>query len=544
MSLPRVYGGKRRKLLWRLVANGLAQAGLAFGVALLLRDALRPNPSVPHPLGLLAASGLALVALRIHAARVGERLGQDYVMRVRLRIFEALAAQPLRAKRGPRAGLTMTRVISDLGSLRSWVSSGLARSCVACVTLSASIAALAALRPLAGLVFAAVVMAVALAGTALAPVLRSSVREARRQRGRLAGELGEKLLAARSVRQLGQTRTELRRVRRRSERLRDALVRRTSAAEAIHALPDLVTPVGVALWILVAGPDHTRELAAGILLLGVLGAALRDLARAVDRRLNFEEGRRRIASLLDEPRLQESRHPRELPGGGPLSLELEGVSIDGLLRDVALRADAGDLVLVTGPTGQGKSTLLALVARLLDPGSGELRLDGHPLRSLALDSLHDAVQLVSPELPLMRGSVRQNLTYGIADDDDDAWLAQVAFACGLTYEPALAAGLATRVEERGQNLSAGLRARISLARAVAMRPRLLLVDEPAFALDDEAANALRRALALHPTTALVVAPETSELLDFDRVWILAGGRATERRAAARIHALEPAVARP
>jgi ATP-binding cassette, subfamily B, bacterial len=376
-------------------------------------------------------------------------------------------------------------------------------------------------------------------------VLRRSVREARRQRGRLAGELGEKLLAARSVRHLGQTRVELRRVRRRSERLRDALVRRASTAEAVRALPDLVTPAGIALWIFVAGTGRTDELAAGILLLSVLGSALRDLARALDRRLNFDEGRRRIAALLDAHRLEENPHPRVLPGSGPLSLQLEGVCIEGLLRDVALHADAGDCVLVTGAAGQGKSTLLALAARLLDPSGGELRLDGHPLRSLALDSLHDAVQLVSPELPLMRGSVAQNLSYGLPDDDDDGgWLAEVAFACGLTHEPALTEGLATRVEERGQNLSAGLRARVSLARALAMRPRLLLVDEPAFALDDQAANALRRALALHPTTTLVVAPETSELLSFDRVWILAGGRVAERRPATMIRKLEPAAARP
>src|SRR5262249_19339067 len=135
VSLPRVYAGRRRALLWRLVANGLCQAALAFGAALLLRSLLKTKAPAGHTLGLLALSGAALAALRIHAARVGERLGQDYVMRVRLRIFEALMAQPLRAARSPRAGLAMTRVISDLGSLRSWVSVGLARSCVACVTL-------------------------------------------------------------------------------------------------------------------------------------------------------------------------------------------------------------------------------------------------------------------------------------------------------------------------------------------------------------------------------------------------------------------------
>ena len=522
MSLPRIYAGRRRALLWQLVANGFGQATLALGAALLLHSALVPDAPSLLALGSLAATGVAFAALRLHAARAGERLGQDYVMRVRLRIFEALARQPLRSSRGARAGLAMTRVISDLGSLRSWVSSGLARSCVACVTLAASVAALAWLRPRAALVFAAAVLAVALSAVALTPLLRRSVKDARRQRGRLAGDLGEKLLAAHAVRQLGRTRTELRRMRRHSMRLRDALVRRASVAQAIQALPDLVTPVGVALWILIAGSGDARETASGMLLLGVLGTALRDLATATSHRVSFDEGRRRIAALLDGPRLGEPRSACELSGDQPLSLELHEVCLEGLLHDVTLAAQSGERVLVTGPASQGKSTLLALVARLLDPSRGEVRLDRTPLRSLSLDSLHESVQLVSPDLPLMRGSVADNLRYGVADEEDD-WLERVAFACHLSGEPALADGLQTRVDERGSNLSAGLRARISLARALAMRPRLLLVDDPAFALGGAEADALRSALALHPTTALVVAPETSELLDFDRVWRVAGG---------------------
>jgi len=328
---------------------------------------------------------------------------------------------------------------------------------------------------------------------------------------------------------LGRTREERSKLRRRSKRLRDALTRRAGAAEAVRALPDLVTPAGIALWIGVAGPGPTQELAAGVLLFGLLGAALRDLARALDRRLCFDDGRRRIASLLDAPRLEQRPHPHGLPGGEPLSLELVSVCQAGLLRNVTLRADAGDRVLVTGPAGQGKSTLLALAARLLDPHGGELRLDGHPMRNLSLDRLHEAVQLVSPELPLLRGSVADNLSYGMADGDD-GWLEQVALACGLVHEPAFCDGLDTRVTERGSNLPAGLRARVALARALAMRPRLLLVDDPAFTFDEGAASALRRGAELHRATVLVVGPEDSKLLDFDRFWRLAGGRVEQRSA--------------
>jgi ATP-binding cassette subfamily B protein len=527
MGLPRIYAGRRRRLLWRLVANGLAQAAILLASALLLRRVLAPGAASPAAMLCLAGSGALLVLLRVHAAGVGERLGQDYVMRVRMRIFEAIAARPVRAERGTRAGVAMTRVISDLGSLRNWVTVGLARSAVACVTLTGSIGVLAWFQPRAALVLLAVGGAGVCLAAALAPVLRGYVREARRRRGRLANNLGERLLASRTVQQLGRMRIELRRVRTHSEWLRDALVRRARAAEALHALPELVTPATIAAWILLAGPADSREMAAGILLLGVLGASLRDLARAVDHRLAFEEGRRRIAMLLAGPRLEEKRHARELEGVGPVVFALEEVSVDGVLSGLTLTAKAGERVLVTGRAGQGKSTLLALAARLLDPDSGQVRLDGESVRRLSFDSLHAAVQMVSPELPLLRGSIADNLLYG-ADDDDTQWLEQVVQACGLASDPALAEGLSSHVEERGANLSAGLRARVSLARALAMRPRLLLVDDPTFTLDAAAAAALRSGCALLGATTLVVAPEDSELLSFDRVWFFADGDVEDR----------------
>ena len=524
MSFPRVITGRRRALVAQLVANGIAQAGAALAGARALHAAVTADLAGALVLGILAASGAALAALRIHAAGVAERLGQDYVTRVRLRIFEAVAARPARGEN--RAGVTMARVIGDLSSLRSWVSAGIARSIVAGVTILAVLGVLVIARPAASLALAGIALGCALAATALAPLLRVRVREARRRRGRLANNLGEKLLASNTVRQLGRTDLELARVRTHSGWLRDALVRRARVAEAMSTLPEFMTPLALALWIVLRGAGHAGELAGGVLMLGVLGGALRDLARAFEYRIAFEEGRRRIAELLAAPRLTEKRRPGALPGSGPLALEFRNVSVEGALREVNVAAKPGERVLITGGAGAGKSTLLALAARLLDPGEGEVLLDDTKLRSLALDAVHEAVQLVSPELPLLRGSVAENVSYG-AEEDDAEWILEVAAACGLADDAALPEGLATRVEERGANLSAGLRARIALARAVALRPRALLVDDATFALDADAAAALRRACELHPMTVLAVGPEASAMLAFDRQWQIEGGAAHE-----------------
>ena len=180
------------------------------------------------------------------------------------------------------------------------------------------------------------------------------------------------------------------------------------------------------------------------------------------------------------------------------------------------------------PAGRASPRVLALAARLLDPDRGEVRLEGLPLASLRLDSLHEAVQLVAPELPLLRGSLGDNLSYGV-DADDDGWIAAVISACGLDQETRLLPdGLETRVEEGGQNLPHGLRARVALARAAAVRPRLLLVDDAAFVADPAAAAALGRIVPLLGATTLVVGPEAKPPLPADRVWRLEGQRTASK----------------
>ena len=512
----------------RLLLNGVAQAAVFFGLAYLLRLGLeeaRLGALSWAAVGGIAASGVVTLLLHTWEAADAERLGQEYVMRVRLRIFDQIAALPLRTGRRRGWGVTMTRMISDLDSLRNWVSIGVAHAAVASITICGLLASLVFFSPRSGAVIAAMVGLSLLGAWALTPVLRGYVREARRRRGRLANNLGEKIFAVRTVHHFGRTEQELDRVRSESQRLRDALVRRVRAARVLQALPDLMLPITIAALVVLtaAALQSHHEVAITVLLLGRIAAALGELARAWNYRLSFEEGRRRIAEVLGGPRLLEARGAKDLPGQGPVSLVLDDVCVGDGLGPLRFAVDSGEVALVTGPSGSGKSTVMALAARLLDPDRGEVRLAGVPLPSIRLDSLHEAVQLVAPEVPLLRGSVGDNLSYGIGVDDEE-WLARVIAACGLDQEPSLLPdGLETRVEEGGQNLPHGLRARLALARAAAARPRLLLVDDAAFVADPEAGAALERVVRLLGATTLVVAPEEKQLaLEPDRIWCLEG----------------------
>ena len=542
MPLPRVFAGPRKRWMLRLLINGLGRAAAAFAIAWLMQRALAelrhgsagPGEGSGLALGGLVLAGGAVAALRALERVDAERLGQDYVMKVRLRIFGRVARMPARGDRVERIGLTLTRLSNDLNSLKNWVSTGVARMTVASVSVGGILAALAWFDPLAALASTAVVLLCAASGRALTPRLRGSVREARRRRGRLAGNLGEKVLAFATVRHFGRTLRERRRLRRQSQQLSDALIRRMRLSGILRALPEAAFPVAVALLISLAGLEGVAgaiplgDLAVTILLLGMLIASLRDLAQAWDFRLSYEEGRRRIERILASPRVREAKEPILLRGSGPLSVALRKLRLEGVFDEASAEARPGERVLVTGPTGAGKSTLLRLVARLFDPDAGRIFLDGQRLRSVSLDSLHEAVQLVSPDLPLLRGSVAENLAYGLAEASPRG-VAAAAALCGLESGVLLPRGLDTRIRENGENLPDGLRGRISLARAIAAGPRLLLVDDPVFQVDAEARAALQRALASTPATVLLVGREGDDLLAPDRIWRLGDGRIEVKR---------------
>jgi ABC-type multidrug transport system fused ATPase/permease subunit len=529
MSMPRVFAGRRRHRLGILVANGLAQAVFGFGIAFSLRELMREaEQGTLSPKWLVAMVGLGglVLVLRIREASDAERLGQDYVTRVRLRIFDRVAHRPVTGGGRRRFGVTITRLTGDLNSLRNWVSLGIARSLVSSFSIAGLIMGLAYFSSAAALVMSGVIVACSLGWFLAIPNLRRSVREARRRRGRLANNLSEKVLAARAVLQLGRADSEQDRIRRDSRRLRDALVRRARWSSLIRSTSEFVWPVTIVAMLasMVALARPASELVVAVLLAGMIVNAMGSIARAFDYRISFEEGRRRIDSALSEPRIREARDAVEIPGEGPLSVEFDAVTVVGAFERIELTAAPGDRILVTGPTGSGKSALLGLATRIRDPDAGEVRLGGCPIGRIELDSLHAAVQLVSAELPLLRGTVGENLRYGTPDEDSD-WIDEVAAACGLARDPALAdRGLETRVDEQGANLPQRLRERILLARAIAMRPRLLLVDEPGLLADPQSIQDLERGLDLLDATVLIVGNRPGDDLRVDWIWYFHDGR--------------------
>jgi ABC-type multidrug transport system fused ATPase/permease subunit len=195
-----------------------------------------------------------------------------------------------------------------------------------------------------------------------------------------------------------------------------------------------------------------------------------------------------------------------------------------ILHGLDLTLAPGAVVAVVGRTGCGKSTLAALLPRLVDPGAGIVRIGGVPAAELDLDALRRAVQLVPQEAFLFSDSLAANLRLARPDAGDADIARALADACADRVVADLPDGLAARVGERGVSLSGGQRQRLCLARALVAEPRILVADDATSALDAITERTVLANLRRRGCTTLLVASRLSTVLAADRVVMLAGGR--------------------
>ncbi len=539
MNLPSIIKGRRARIFFRLVANGLAQALTTIITVLLVRSAfdelIRASAVVQSSLVLQIGAGLAVAALCMGWLRMmervdAERMGQNYIHQVRMLLFEHLSTLAPRALQRRSRGAIVLRFIGDLGALKRWVSLGLARIIVAGVTTVFSLLALSIINWRLSVVVAAILSFGALCAFKLGKQIRETVTESRRRRSCLAANVNEKVATMTVVQVFGQSDRERKRILRQSRRLTDALVARAKKIGLIRGVTQSITALasGAALLMganeVASGRATPGTVVAAITIVGLLVPALRDLSRVYEYWQEAGVSSKKIIDFLRTPSLVQ-----ELPGApnlkpGPGRLEFQGVSLSETIKNVTVAAEPGKLIALVGPNGAGKSTLMSLAARLIDPDKGIILLDGQDLARHSLKSVRRAIGMVSPDLPLLRGTVDKNLRY--------RWpkapvleINRVRALCAIDEVLAeLPEGDQTRVTEGGANLSLGQRQRIELARALLGNPAILLLDEADAHLDLDAGATLKRILDGYTGTVLWVTHNLDRLAITDSIWHLEDGR--------------------
>ena len=201
-----------------------------------------------------------------------------------------------------------------------------------------------------------------------------------------------------------------------------------------------------------------------------------------------------------------------------------------VLSNLNLTIQSGQTIALVGQTGSGKSTMMKLILRFYEPVEGRINLDGVSLKQVLLSDLRMAIGLVSQDVFLFHGTVRENIAYALPDSSEGQIVEAAKAAEAHEFIMKLADGYDTIVGERGQKLSGGQRQRISIARAVLKDPPILILDEATSSVDNETEAAIQRSMkriAVGRTT-IVIAHRLSTVVEADHIFVLDKGRVIEQ----------------
>lgn len=356
------------------------------------------------------------------------------------------------------------------------------------------------------------------------------------------------------VKSLGRETEETARFAAKARTLRDTTARAGAVRAVFDPVLEALPNLGVLL-VLFAGVLRVRSGAADpgdvvtiAYLLTVVAFPIRSLGWLLGEFPRSVVGFRRVRRVLAET--GELEHGAEAlahaPQGARLEVRRLGFAYDGsgaVLDDVTFTIEPGRTVAVVGATASGKSTLVTLLFRLVDPDRGAVVLDGRDLRALAAGELARHASLVPQHAFLFDDTVRGNVALGAPLEDAtirEALRASQAEA----FVAALPEGLETKLGERGASLSGGQRQRLALARALVRRPRLLVLDDATSAVDPEVEARILAALREQATdaTVLVVAYRKATIALADEVLFLADGRVADHGSHEELLARNPAYA--
>ncbi|MBX3615679.1 ABC transporter ATP-binding protein [Nitrosomonas sp.] len=542
IKIPSILHGYRRKLFIRLVANGLTQAALAVVTAWLVKELFDGFLTSGQPVFnlhvLLLATGLIVAAAGISWLRMLERvdaesMGQHYAAEVRVSLYDCLSALTPRILQKRSRGSVSLRFVGDMTSLRRWISLGLARLSVAGVSTVSALILLGIIHWQLALTVTASLAAGAWLTYLFGKRMRAAAIESRRRLCNLAANVNEKVASIAVVQVFGQVDRERQRLVRQGQCLQESMIARARVAGQILGVTEFSVAMTSAMTLLAgmfaisAGTASVGAVMAAISIVGILLPPLRDLGRVQEYWHSASIARERIQEFLNSPSLtsQADNAPDLIKGSG--RLEFDAVSVTGGANKFSAVAEPGKVVAIVGPNGAGKSTLLSLAARLMDPQEGRVMLDGQNLAEHNLDSIRRAIAMVSPDLPLLRGTIDRNLRYRWRRAPDKE-VARVRRLCGIDELLAqLPKGDKTRVTEGGLSLSLGQRQKIALARALLGTPALLLLDEADANLDQRASKVLDEILAEFQGTVLMVTHQPRHLMAADVIWYVVAGQLLE-----------------
>jgi ATP-binding cassette, subfamily B, bacterial len=537
--MPRIYLGMLAALIAGVVALLIPQV-----LRVLVDGPLKDGDSSELLWPVLAVLGLGVLeAVMIWFRRwfVLEP-GTHVEAEMRNGLYRQLQSLPVTFHDRWPSGQLLSRAVSDLNLIRRWISFGLVLLIVNTITIAIGFVFLMSINWMLGVLFLVCSIPLWVYGYVFESRYSTVARRSQDQTGDLATSVEEAVHGIRVLKAFGRGKDALRSFGTQAESLRATEIEKAKAVAGIWLwlllVPDVTFALGLlgGVWLAAAGEVSVGELVAFFATATVLRFPVESIGFLLSMTLDTRNAVDRFYEVMDSVNtITDPEQPKTIaePAGRLTfdALHFRYQDAPGTARDlldgVDLELVPGETMALVGLTGSGKSTLTSLTTRLYDVSGGAIRLDGVDIRDLTLAELRGHIAMAFEDAILFSATVRDNVLLGTPDATDDDLEAALSIAqAGFVHN--LPHGVDTMIGEEGMSLSGGQRQRLALARAVAAKPTVLVLDDPLSALDVDTEALVEAALrnVLASTTALIVAHRPSTVMLADRVALLEAGRVT------------------
>lgn len=501
----------------------------------------------PFIVGLVAVVLLSSVVGAVQQYLLG-RTAETMVRSLRHALLDRLLRLPTSSYGRHRTGDLVSRVGADTDSVRAALTGGIVDAVGGVLVIVGSAAAMIWLDPLLFVVALGVLAGAIVTVVAASGKIQELSRRVRESTGAMSSGVERALSALTTVRAAGATDSEAAALKDDADRAWRASLRSVRLEAILWPMSGLAVQVAFLVVLglggarVAAGELSVANLVAFLMFLFMLMMPIGQLFGAITSVAEALGALARIDEVMSEDPEDAADSP--VPGARPdLSGAVPAVEFDGVvfahddaeqrptpnrpvLDGVSFVADAGRTTALVGPSGAGKSTILALIERLHDPRRGIVRVGGADVRDLDRSNLRRHIAYVEQSVPVLAGTIRANLTLGLADVPDDRCRSALASVRLLDRIDAHGDGLDATLGDRGIGLSGGERQRLAIARALLSDRPLLLLDEPTASLDSRNERALQAAIdtASRSRTVIIVAHRLATVAGADRIVVVDEGR--------------------